>query len=77
MATAKQLDQWSTFLGWILIIMALIMFWLPMFITLKKDLIDMWWWPVGSLVSGIMLIFCKESFFKSLNNFFTRKANNL
>jgi len=77
MPTPKQLDKYSTILGSICILMALVMFWLPMFVDLKKDLIEQWWWPVGTFAIGIGMIFSKESFFKALNNFFTRKANIL
>lgn len=77
MPTPKQLDQYSTILGVICIVMAVVMFWLPMFIDLKKDLIEQWWWPVGTFAIGVGMIFSKESFFKALNNFFTRKSNNL
>jgi hypothetical protein len=77
MPTPKQLDRYSTIFGAFFIVMAMVMFWLPMFIDLKKDLLEMWWWPVGTLAIGMAAIFAREEFFKAIGSFFKRKADTL
>jgi len=77
MPTPKQLDRWSTIIGVIFVLMAIIMVWLPLFVELKKDLLEMWWWPLGTCLIGFGAIFTKEAFFKAVGGFFKRKSETL
>jgi len=73
----KSLEILTNWIGGIMVGLSLIIVTAPIFVEVKRDYTEHWWFPLSIFICGIMLIGAKEAFFSSLAKFLNKKSDQL